>query len=199
MDHLRALWLLDSTGKPLDGRIERVLAGLLPRMRRQFPRLQDEVVITEVLEEAARRIASREERGGPIEHLHGYAWVTVRSVASSYLRRPATRVIHNSVEGPDTDALIARTEAKDGSAEQIERNILLREALSALSAEERLVCVWKKAGFSSQEIAELQGRTAAAVDTLFCRAKQKVRETLGLEDRAAPTPVATYPRFRRRA
>ena len=76
MDHMRALGLLDSNGKPLGDRIERVLAGLLPKLRRRFPNLQDDVAITEVMEEAGRRIASREARGGPIERIHGYAWVT---------------------------------------------------------------------------------------------------------------------------
>lgn len=196
MEHMRALGLLDSNGNPLDDRIERVVIGLLPKLRRRFPMLQDEVALTEVLEEAGRRIASREQRGGPIERIHGYAWVTVRSIAASYLRRPSTKLIQHTVDGAASDVLLAHASSDYGSAEQIERTILLKEALATLSDEERMVCVWKQAGFSSQEIARFQGRTVAAVDTLFCRAKQKVREVLGVEGRAAPGPVATYPRSR---
>lgn len=54
--------------------------------------------------------------------------------------------------------------------------------LARLSPEERLVCVWKKAGYSSLEIAQFQGRSVAAVDTLFSRAKQKLRRALGVQD-----------------
>jgi hypothetical protein len=56
----------------------------------------------------------------------------------------------------------------------------LREALDTLSQEERMVCLWKKAGFSAQEIAKFQGRSVVAVDTLFSRAKQKIRSVLGV-------------------
>jgi len=180
MDHMRALGLLDSNGKPLGDRIERVLAGLLPKLRRRFPNLQDEVAITEVMEEAGRRIASREARGGPIERLHGYAWVTVRSVATSHMRRPATRLIQHTLASEASQEHIAQAPAQYGSAEQVERDILLREALDTLSHEERMVCLWKKAGFSAQEIASTLGRSVPSVDTLFSRAKQKIRQALGL-------------------
>lgn len=180
MDHMRALGLLDSNGKPLGDRIERVLAVLLPKLRRRFPNLQDEVAITEVMEEAGRRIISREARGGPIDRIHGYAWVTVRSVATSYLRRPATRLIQNTLEPEASQAHISMASADYGSAERVERDILLREALDMLSHEERMVCLWKKAGFSAQEIASTLGRSVPSVDTLFSRAKQKIRQALGL-------------------
>lgn len=184
MDHMRALELLDSNGKPLGERIGRVLSGLLPKLRRQFPNLQDEVAITEVMEEAGRRIALREARGGTIERIHGYAWVTVRSVATSHLRRPATRVIQQTLEPEASQERIALAPAQYGSPEQIERDILLREALDTLSHEERMVCLWKQAGFSAQEIASTLGRSAPSVDTLFSRAKQKIRQALGMSPEA---------------
>ena len=77
------------------------------RLRRQFPALQDEVALTEVMEEAGRRIASREERGGPIEKLHGYAWVTVRSVATSHMRRGSIRLIQKTLDSEASHAQIA--------------------------------------------------------------------------------------------
>lgn len=178
MDHMRALGLLDSNGKPLGDRIEHVVIGLLPKLRRRFPTLQDEVALTEVMEEAGRRIANREERGGPLEHLHGYAWVTLRSVATSYLRRPSTRLINETLEPEASQARIAMVSATYGSAEEIERAILVREAMEALSEEERLVCAWKTAGFTALEIARFLGRSVVAVDTLFSRAKTKLRMAL---------------------
>ena len=183
MDHRGALGLLDSNGKPLGDRIERVLAGLLPKLRRRFPNLQDEVAITEVMEEAGRRIASREARGGPIERLHGYAWVTVRSVATSHMRRPATRLIQHTLASEASQEHIALAPAQYGSPEQTERDILLREVLARLSPEERMVCLWKMAGFSAQEIAPALGRSVASVDTLFSRAKQKIRGAVSISRR----------------
>ena len=180
MDHMRALGLLDSNGKPLGDRIERVLAGLLPKLRRRFPNLQDDVAITEVMEEAGHRIASREARGGPIERIHGYAWVTVRTVATSHMRRPATRLILHTLVPEASHEHIAAAQAQYGSPEQMERDILLREVLARLSPGERMVCLWKMAGFSAQEIASALGRSVVAVDTLFSRAKQKIRIAMSI-------------------
>ena len=83
MDHTGALGLLDGDGRPFHPRIERVLCQLVTRLRREFPALKDEVTVTEVMEEAGRRIRARADRRGEVERLHGYAWVTARSVATS--------------------------------------------------------------------------------------------------------------------
>ena len=45
-----------------------------------------------------------------------------------------------------------------------------------------MICLWKKVGFSSQEIALHQQRTVMAIDTIFSRAKQKIRKALSIED-----------------
>ena len=192
MEDMRTLGLLDSNGKPFAARIERVLGRLLPRLRRQFPALQDEVALTEVMEEAGRRIVGREERGGPIDKLYGYAWVTIRSVATSRMRRGSIRLIQKTLESGASHARLATVPAAIGSAEEIERDILLREVLGRLSQDERLVCLWKQAGHSSQEIAHFQGRSVAAVDTLFSRAKQKLRDALGMSNAGrAQRPAVT--------
>jgi RNA polymerase sigma factor (sigma-70 family) len=180
MNDMRALGLVDSTGRPLPAHIEGVLTRLLPRLRRQFPMLQDDTSLVEVVEEAGRRLCAREGRGGPIEKLHGYAWVTLRSVATSHMRRGSIRLIQSTLEPEASREQIASVPAECGSATRIERDILLREALDTLTPEEKLVCIWKKAGFSSQEIAKFRGRSVVAVDTLFSRAKQKVRSALGI-------------------
>ena len=119
-------------------------------------------------------------RGGPIEHIHGYAWVTVRSVATSHMRRPATRLIQRTLAPEASQEHIALAPARFGSPEQMERDILLREVLKTLSPEERMVCLWKMAGFSAQEIATALGRSVVSVDTLFSRAKQKLRGAVSM-------------------
>lgn len=58
----------------------------------------------------------------------------------------------------------------------------LRKVLGKLSREERLVCIWKRAGFSTSDIAKHHGRSLESVDRIFTRARRKLRELLeGLE------------------
>jgi DNA-directed RNA polymerase specialized sigma24 family protein len=181
MEHLRTIGLLDSDGRPFHPRIERVLIQLLPRLRREFPLLQDEVDLTEIMEEAGRRIRHREERG-PIERLHGYAWVTVRSIAMSRMRLGTAKLDQKTLDSEASKAKLLATPTSRGTAVEIEQAVLLQELLSTLSREERMICLWKKAGFSSQEIALHQRRTVVAIDTIFSRAKQKIRKALGIDE-----------------
>jgi DNA-directed RNA polymerase specialized sigma24 family protein len=181
MEHLRTIGLLDSDGQPFNPRIERVLIQLLPRLRREFPALQDEVGLAEIMEEAGRRIRHREERG-PIERLHGYAWVTVRSVAMSRMRLGSSKLSQKTLDSESGQAKLLATPTLRGAPAEVEQAVLLRELLRTLSREERMICLWKKAGFSSQEIALHQGRTVVAIDTIFSRAKQKIRKALGMSD-----------------
>jgi len=199
MEELRKLGLLDRAGKPLAARIQRVLGRLLPRFRRQFPTIQDEVSQIEILEEAGRRIAAREERSGPLEKINGYAWVTIRSVATSRLRKASSRLEQRTLGPKASHAVLSTVRTQSGTPEQIERDILLREALELLSPEERRVCMWKLAGYSSEEIGRHRGSSAAAVDTLFFRAKQKMCTALGVQrsgeanDRAEPPSPDSEP------
>ena len=181
MEHLRTIGLLDSDGQPFDPCIERVLIRLLPRLRREFPSLQDEVGLAEIMEEAGRRIRHRENRG-PIERLHGYAWVTVRSIATSRMRLGSSKLHQKTLDSDAGNARLLATPTSRGTAAEVEQAVLLRELLQTLSREERMICLWKKAGFSSQEIALHQRRTVVAIDTIFSRAKQKIRKALGIDD-----------------
>jgi DNA-directed RNA polymerase specialized sigma24 family protein len=181
MEHLRTIGLLDSDGQPFAPRIERVLIQLLPRLRREFPSLQDEVAITDIMEEAGRRIRNREERG-PIERLHGYAWVTVRSIAMSRMRLGSAKLDQKTLDSEAGRARLLAAPTSRGTAAEVEQRILLGELLRTLSHEERMICLWKKAGFSSQEIALHQQRTVVAIDTIFSRAKQKIRKALTIDD-----------------
>jgi DNA-directed RNA polymerase specialized sigma24 family protein len=181
MEHLLTIGLLDTDGQPFHPRIERVLIQLLPRLRREFPSLQDEVGLTEIMEEAGRRIRHREKHG-PIERLHGYAWVTVRSIATSRMRLGSSKLAQKILDSEASNARLLAIPTSRDTAAEVEQAVLLRELLQTLSQEERMICLWKKAGFSSQEIALHQRRTVVAVDTIFSRAKQKIRKALGVED-----------------
>ena len=98
MENLRKLGFLGADGKPLDDRLSKVLNALLPRFRRRFPAIQDDVEVTEAFEEAARRITKRERASGPIEKLGGYAWKALESIGVSLQRRGSMQIRFNRVE-----------------------------------------------------------------------------------------------------
>jgi DNA-directed RNA polymerase specialized sigma24 family protein len=194
MDSPLRFRILDEDGRPLNRRVESALASLVPRLQRYFPTFRDDSALIDVLEAAGRHITHREADAGPIERLHAYAWVTLRNVATSRMRAGAGRIVQRTLASADSQIVLNATPARYGTAEDIERRVLLREVLEALTEEERLVCIWKKAGFSSSEIAARRGGSAASVDVLVFRIKQKVRGLVGLRpaaDRNEPTIKAT--------
>ena len=178
MESLRKLGLLDAHGKPVEERLSNVLNALLPRFRRRFPALQDEVEVTEVFEEAARRIAKREQAAGPIEKLGGYAWKALESVGVSTQRRSEMQVRFNRVESPTGADVVSRLRAWDGSVEEIERGILLRELETHLTPEEAWIFQQKALGHSSEEIARVRGSSVNSVDKVMSRVKQKIHSLM---------------------
>jgi RNA polymerase sigma factor (sigma-70 family) len=179
MDNRSRFGLVNEAGRPFSAHVEDALVSLVPKFQRHFPVLRDDLTLVEVLEEAGRRIERREDQGGRIERLHGYAWVTLRSIATSRLRRGDGRMAQRTLTAEEGEAALDATPTREGTADHIERTILLREVLDTLTLDERLVCMWKKAGFSSQEIADRRGGTAAAVDTMLSRVRRKVRRLFG--------------------
>jgi DNA-directed RNA polymerase specialized sigma24 family protein len=176
MERRRQIRLVDENGNPLGARLDEALSSLLPRFQREFPAFRDEALIMDALEAAGRKIAKRERESGPIENLHGYAWVALRSVGVSWSRLGSRRLARNTLDSENSAAALGSVPAKSGTPDQIESSLFLAEVLARLTSEERQVCVWKKAGFSSQEIAEHRGTSAGAIDVLFTRTKQKIRK-----------------------
>ena len=172
--------LLGSDGQLLRPSLEQALLDLMGKFQRHFPSIRDELSLIEIFEEAGRRIEQREQRAGPIARLHPYAWVTLKSVAASRLRRGAGRLAQRIVSSEDAETALDLVPAGFGAAADIESRILLREVLEVLTPHERLVCLLKRAGHSSREIAERRGSTAAAVDTLWLRVRQRVRRQFGM-------------------
>lgn len=181
MERLRHGRLLDEDGQPLADHIANALMSLVPRFRKHFPTFWDEQDLTEVLEQAGRKIAKRERYGGPIERLHGYAWVTLRNVATSSVRRGCGRLVQHTLNANESETALAELPAETGTPDEIEAAILVREVQAHLTANERLVIGWKKAGFSSEEIAQFRHTSIGAVDALFSRAKNKIRALLRVQ------------------
>jgi RNA polymerase sigma factor (sigma-70 family) len=188
MDRPPQFRILDENGQPVSPRIESALVSLVRRLQRDFSIFCDDGVLIETLEEAGRSIAQREAQLGPVERLHSYAWVTLRNLANSRMRGGPGRIVQQTLASEEAQALLVATPARRGTAEEIERRVLLREVLEALTKEERLICLWKKKGLSSREIAARRGGSAAAVDALLTRIRRKVRT---LTEPAASAPRAT--------
>jgi DNA-directed RNA polymerase specialized sigma24 family protein len=79
------------------------------------------------------------------------------------------------VESRTGPEIVSKLRALDGSAEQIERDILLREIESSLTPEEARIFHLKALGFSSEEIAKVRGSSVNSVDKVMSRLKQKFR------------------------
>ena len=101
--HAHSVLLLDEYGQPLSTRLQSVLLPLAARLQRQFPALNDDCTLTEVLEESGRRIAAREERKGPLDNLHAYAWVVVRRMAALRLRHDQWAVASATLTGAESE------------------------------------------------------------------------------------------------
>lgn len=181
MEHLRRFRLLDERGKPLDSRIEGVLNRLVRKFRRWFPTLRDDLVITEVFENAGRKLAKREKEGGRVDKLYEYAWVTLKNAGTSWLRRPSSQLEQRSISADESETILSAIPAEYGSANAIEHGILMEEVMSHLSPEERLVFTLKVwCGFTSEQVAYFRGTSVNAVDILFSRTKRKIRVLLGV-------------------
>jgi DNA-directed RNA polymerase specialized sigma24 family protein len=94
------------------------------------------------------------------------------------------RLVHSTLPAEDSETVFDSMASTLATAEQIESTIYVRELMSQLSPDERLLCVLKKMGFSSREIARERGTTVAQVDTLFYRIKRKIRAVLRDESEA---------------
>jgi RNA polymerase sigma factor (sigma-70 family) len=139
--------------------------------------IRDEAVLTEIMEQAGQKLLNREARIGRIDQLYGFAWVTVYRVAISQLRRSPYLL-----EQPTTDSTentLSRLATDESSPASIERDVLASQVLDRLSHRERMIAMWKRSGFSSREIAEKLEISIPAVDTTFCRLRQKVQKLLG--------------------
>ena len=181
MESLRKFGLLGADGKPPEERLLKALNDLLPRFRRRFPAIQDEVEITEVFEEAVRRIQKRERQAGPIEKLRGYAWKALESIGVSLQRRGSMQVRFNRVESRTGPEIVSQLRAWDGSVEEVERGILLRELEAHMTQEEALIFNLKAFGYSSEDIAKLRGSSVNSVDKVMSRLKQKIHVLTGVK------------------
>jgi RNA polymerase sigma factor (sigma-70 family) len=171
--------LLDQFGNPLPDHIQQVLEDLTVRFRRKFRTIRDDVVVIEILELAGQQIMAYEALHGPERNLRTFAWVTVRNMTISRLRR-GPYLLEQAIAGSvQSAAALARLTAVDGSPERMENSIFLREVLDQLTPRERKIAILKKGEQSSRTIAESLGISVTLVDTTYSRLRQKMRKLLG--------------------
>ena len=172
---------LDQAGNPLPDRIQSALEELLPRLRRKFSMIRDEVVLVEIMEQAGQKLLNREDRVGCIDRLYGFAWVTVYRVAISKLRRSPYLLEQPTTDSAESATVLSRLKSDQSSPASIERDVLLSQVMRRLSHRERMIAILKRSGFSSREIAANLEISVPTVDTTFCRLRQKVQKLLGPE------------------
>ena len=100
-----------------------MLRELLPRFRNRFLTLNDEVLVSEIFEEAGRRIRDCEAASGTVNNLEAYAWTTVVNVARSRLRRSSMRLARATLGSRASQAVLGTMKSRDGTPEQIEGQI----------------------------------------------------------------------------
>jgi len=168
--------LVDQTGQPLAPALEAVLWSLAPRLKRLFPRLvDDDAVLTNLLEVAGRRIAAKQETVA-IEHVPRYAWVVLRHAAIDHMRRSPMRVRQRTV--PDGTALLDAQVTSHNDAATIERAVLIEEALDALAADDRALLLGRFLGYSAEDIARSFQTSPQHVNDRYSRLRQRLRHLL---------------------
>lgn len=175
MEHLPASGLLDESGKPFEDRVQQIFERLVPKFRRHFPGVQDEVDFLKIFEKSAHKLVEHEREAGPLERPHGYAWATVRSVAISEARGASIEGHRIRAESSTAFDLVARLPAPDNTPEQLNRQVLLNQLRDRLSPEEGLVFSRKMGGYSSRQIAKWRGCSPEAIDNMLSRIRKKLR------------------------
>lgn len=166
--------LLDEYGQPLNERLQGALATLAPRLQRQFPTLNDDCAVTEVLEEAGRRIAAREERQGPLDQLHSYAWVVVKRMAALRLRHDEWAVASATLGSDESTTALDGLPSSVGTTEQVEAKIFFQQLYAHLTPEERHLVKSRQGGLSMEEIARLRGTSILTASSTWRRVKRKL-------------------------
>lgn len=183
--HTHFVLLLDEFGQPLSTRLQSVLLPLAARLQRQFPSLNDDCTLTEVLEESGRRIAAREERKGPLDNVHAYAWVVVRRMAALRLRHDHWAVACATLTSAQSEIALRGVRAGFATSEQIYNDILCKELLAHLSPIEQQIAKGKSAGHSDDEIARGCGTSCRTIFNAWRRLKRKM---LSRAQRISPRP-----------
>ena len=136
--------------------------------------------------ESGRRIAAREERKGPLDNLHAYAWVVVRRMAALRLRHDQWAVASGALTSAQSERALRGMPTGFGTSEQIYDDILYKELLAHLNPMERQIAKGKNAGQSDDEIARGCGTSRRTIFNAWRRLKRKMLKAQGIGPRPGP-------------
>ncbi|HEY8868595.1 MAG TPA: RNA polymerase sigma factor [Candidatus Limnocylindrales bacterium] len=169
--------MFDSTYPAFEGAYA---AHRMPLFRWLVATTRDADMAEDVTQEAFIRLARELDAGRPPDN------------AGAWLHRVAANLVvsaarHRVVVDRAADRLPSPSEypSPEGLVVETERFTALRAALAELSPVERQAVLLSAQGFLGSEIAARSGRSEAAVRTLICRTRAKLRARLSTEGLAA--------------
>ena len=172
--HAYSNLLLDEFGQPLSARLQNALVPLVAQLRRDYPALTDECMITEVLEESGRRIAAREERKGEVTNLPDYAWTVAKRIAALRVRCGEWAVVSATLPSDASETALRHLPAGFATSEQIFNELLCKELTADLGPGEWPIVRGKQLGHSEEEIATGCGTSQRTVYNVWKRLKRKL-------------------------
>ena len=165
---------VDAEGKPLDKRFEEAAEDLERTFFRLFSRLNDPAIVSDVIEESARRIVRWEARNGLVKDLKPFFLKVVRNLAKARFRKGSVSELPRSNE----QLVSYAGTATHGSTASIEAWLILGEALRSVDENKKRILELHIRGYTSREIAQIVGITEANANACVSRAKAQIRAVL---------------------
>lgn len=165
------LHLVDNEGRPLAKHIVEAVERLEPKITKRFSRYCDPAVLSNSMEDSARRIAEREQEKGrlPDADIGRFTWRTLFNAAISLIRA------QRGEKWLSTKALWNLTGAgREGSPEAIVARIEGQKILSEMSERDERICDLESQGFDDSEIAAYLNVSKNALAQARCRRKAKL-------------------------
>jgi RNA polymerase sigma factor (sigma-70 family) len=166
------LYLIDTTGNPLDERFYAAAEELSGAFFQAFSDLGDPAVVSNAVEESARKIARHERKNGPVKDLPSYFLRTFWNITRSLVRRGYYTKYERAVSDRELEihAGVAGRNSLD-----LERWVAAKEILVTLDERKRTMLILDCQGYSAKEIAKDLKTTEDNVYTTLYRARQEAR------------------------
>jgi RNA polymerase sigma factor (sigma-70 family) len=164
------LYLVDEHGEQLADHVIEAANHIANSIFHRY-RSIDPAEIANAIEQSARMTARQLRKGRSLK-LRAFLWtITTNAIRARLELRSRERSVSAD--------LLEDLAGSHGTAHQFEMQVAVREAMEHLPERERSILAMKSQGLSSKEIARHMGMSAINVDTIACRAREKVCDTLG--------------------
>ncbi len=146
--------------------------------------VRDQEVAEDILQETFLRLIRESAAGRRPANIHGWLYRVATNLSISAARRTQTAIRYL----PRLTGLRPAASPEQWVLDS-ERDAALRGALEALTPDARVALLLSANGFSAREIGSSLGRSEAAIRTLLCRARVRLRERLTVQDRPSSVEV----------